>query len=147
MFCLSEVRKKLDELYRATDYESSQAGVTLRAGQPSEAMLRLTSSFQEKGYAFITAWNPGSEPVSSAWNRKQNSLLEEQLTRKRYIYFEGKGIPHTEGWNPEESFLILGITKEDAIALGREFSQNAILYGSGGNAPELLFIDDYPRTQ
>lgn len=141
---MTEQRKKLEELYRATDYESPQAGVTLKAGQPSEAMARLTSSFEEKGYAFITAWNPGSEPATSAQNRRQNSMLEERLTELRYIYFEGRGVPHTERWTPEESFLILGITKEDALSLGREFSQTAILYGTSSGAPELLFTEDYP---
>lgn len=140
---MTDQRKKLEELYRATDYECMQAGVVLKVGQPSQTIARLMMLSEEKGYAFITAWNPGSEPVSSAQNRKQNSMLEERLTEERYLYFQGRGVPHAEGWDPEESFLILGISKKEAIALGKEFGQTAILFGRGGGEPDLLFMDDF----
>lgn len=140
---MTEERKKWEDIYRATDYVCPEAGITLIPGEPCAILGQLTSGFDEKGYAFITAWNPGSEPVSSAQNRKQNSLLEERITQGRYIYFEGKGIPREEGWEPEDSYLILGIKKNEALALGKEFGQRAILCGHGSEKTELLFIEDF----
>lgn len=144
---MTDERKKWEELYRATDYHCPDAAVTVKPGFSSETMARLTAGLPEKGYAFITAWNPGSEPVSSARNLKQNSMLEKIITQKQYIYFEAKGIPHQQGWQPEDSFLILGITRDDAAALGREFNQRAILYGRGAEPPQLLFMEDCKETE
>jgi hypothetical protein len=41
---------------------------------------------------------------------------------------------------PEKSLLILGINKEQAIAIGNEYEQNAIVYGEVGQAAQLLLL-------
>lgn len=43
-------------------------------------------------------------------------------------------------WPPEKSLLILEIEREEAHELGRQFGQNAIVYGKSGGTPELLMI-------
>ena len=41
-------------------------------------------------------------------------------------------------WPAEASFLILGISREAAVLLGRQFGQNAIVCGMLGQAAELV---------
>ncbi len=65
-------------------------------------------------------------------------MLKNKLTG--YICFEGEGRGSDDKWKPELSLLILGISKENAIKLGKEFEQNAIVYGAKGELPELLIL-------
>jgi hypothetical protein len=43
-------------------------------------------------------------------------------------------------WTPEPSWLILGITRPKAIAIGQKFEQNAIVYGELNQAAELQWL-------
>ena len=44
-------------------------------------------------------------------------------------------------WVPEDSYLILGIPRTDAISLGYDFGQNAIVVGRIGNPAELCGLN------
>jgi hypothetical protein len=48
------------------------------------------------------------------------------------------GVGNDDSWEPEASFMVLNIGKEDAIKLGKQFKQNAIVAGEIGNLPELI---------
>ena len=43
-----------------------------------------------------------------------------------------------DSWEPEASFMVLNIRKEDAIKIGKQFKQNAIVVGVIGNSAELI---------
>ena len=51
---------------------------------------------------------------------------------------EGRGIGSDPDWVPEDSYLIIGIPRADAISLGYDFGQNAIVVGRIGNPAELV---------
>jgi hypothetical protein len=65
--------------------------------------------------------------------------------RMKWPYLEGAGVPCNradvppgETWQPEESLLVLGISRDEARTLGRAYGQNAILFGDAGGRLWLL---------
>ena len=54
------------------------------------------------------------------------------------VLFEGQGVPDAADWEPEISLLVLGIGREQAVAIGRDFGQLAIVCGRPGGVAELV---------
>jgi hypothetical protein len=89
-------------------------------------------------WAFITAWNPGSQELSRDANDARHRQLVDHVNRLGLPWFEGQGEPADSGWSPEESILLFGISAVDASRLGRSFGQNAIVVGNRGGEARLL---------
>jgi hypothetical protein len=89
-------------------------------------------------WAFITACNPYSVMQNEDVNTLLNTQLERYLLEKQYVFFKGIGVGDDDSWEPEASFMVLNIRKEDAIKIGKHFKQNAIVAGVIGNLPELI---------
>jgi N-formylglutamate amidohydrolase len=121
----------LIEAYRSTCFEAvtPRGRITLKIDQPSPPLDMLLANSSTASWAFITAWNPRSATTSAAENQHRNRVLREKLRSLELPTFEGLGLPSDPGWEPEESFLVLGVSKELAADLGREFDQNAIVWG------------------
>lgn len=101
-------------------------------------LQELLLSNHVESWAFITACNPYSVMQNADVNTLLNTQLENYLSEKQYLFFKGMGVGDDDSWEPEASFMVLDIRKEDAIKLGRQFKQNAIVVGVIGNAPELI---------
>ena len=134
----------LDEAYQQTLYEVfTEAGtIQLHVNRRNLEIDQLLQQSQAVTWALITAYNPYSQLLDSHENHRRNQTLLDVLKPM------GKPIRHAVGWDksdqwpPEESLFIIGITRADAIAIGQQFSQNAILYGELGQAIELLWLVD-----
>jgi hypothetical protein len=121
------------EAYRKTRYEAQTPGgkIVLRHGAHSPELDRILDA-RFPGWAFITAWNPGSNPrLSIDENRRRQKELEAALS-PRYRTFPGKGVGDDGRWPAEESVLVLGISRGEALAVGRQFGQLAIVAGRLG---------------
>lgn len=55
-------------------------------------------------------------------------------------FLEGEGGPETGRWEPEESFLILGLEYQQALHLGRHYEQNAIMWAEIDAVPRLILL-------
>ena len=124
--------RPLLELYEATRYEAHlpQGTVVLRHGQPAPALDALLSP-EAPGWAFLTAWNPGSRRLSRPENERRQQALVAELSG-RYRLFHGQGVGDEGGWPAELSVLALGIPPAEAIARGRAWGQYAVLLGARG---------------
>lgn len=107
--------------------------VDLRVGIPQP---RLDELIGGKSWAFISAENPGSRPAAD--NADRHSRLVERM--KGFACYPGLGIPDASGWMPEQSLLVSGIEEEQAMRIGLEFGQNAILCGEPGEPPRLVLL-------
>lgn len=138
--------RTLVENYLNTSYwteliRMDEQGVNLRIGQPHPE--KVTQQLEElgiKSYAFITAWNPGSQPLDQWHNRWRNLNLEQELHPLCRLLRRGMGIGTHENWQSEESFWALDISLEQAVQTGRQFGQNALVVWQEGGVPELWWI-------
>lgn len=125
-------QQHLQQLYREAIYEVDlPAGtVAFQVGTPAEAVLTLP-------LAVITAWNPGLERPGDSANRAANRRLQSELVRRGLPFFPARGRDEA-GAHVEPSFAVVGIPREDALALARSFGQAAVVYLSAQTA-ELLW--------
>lgn len=130
----------LRQAYLATDYQvypNTSDTLHIRANQINATLDQFLKT--QKTWTYITAWNPNSEPLSAEENTQRNQQLIESLQAKKYIFYHGKGVPDVGDWLPEESFLVLDISKKTAIQMGQTYGQKAILWGQKGSIAELIF--------
>lgn len=135
--------------YRATSYltaDTPVGPVVLRIDQHSETLERLVyrsgiPGAERDGAAFITAFNPYGVLLPSEQNEHRHQMLEGIIARNGWPYFEGFGVG-SEGtdWEPERSFLILGIDRTAASNIGLLMQQNAIVYARAQSTAELMLL-------
>lgn len=131
---------ELFEAYKNTTYRVylPLGEIDIRIGVMNPLLQELLLSNNVASWAFITACNPYSVMQNADVNTLLNTQLERYLLEKQYLFFKGMGVGNDDSWEPEASFMVLNIGKEDAIKLARQFKQNAIVVGVIGNLPELI---------
>ena len=129
-----------DTIYKAGD---EHLEIEIEVGHKNPSLDHLLYEKNVSRWAYITGWNPHSKAFSEAENKKRNQQLKTDL--KEYFVVEGQGIGRTGNWPPEESFLILGISRGTALSIGEKYGQNAILYGEKYGFPMLLFCSSFRR--
>ena len=134
------MHSELFEAYKNTTYRvySPIGKIDIRIGVINPLLQQLLLNNSSKSWAFITACNPYSFMQNEDVNTLLNTQLEDYLSEKRYVFFKGMGVGDDNSWEPEASFMVLDIRKEDAIKLGRQFKQNAIVTGVIGTFAELI---------
>ena len=78
----------------------------------------------------MTAYNPQSGPLSDKENRQRNERLEQHLLSKNYEYGPSLGKSLDGSWE-EAGFSVFDLSLDDALALGSQFGQHAIVYAKG----------------
>ena len=134
------MHSELFEAYKNTTYlvYSPIGEIDIRIGVMNPLLQQLLLNNSSESWVFITAYNPYSVMQDAGVNTILNTQLEDYLSGKRYLFFKGIGVGDDNSWEPEASFMVLDIRIEDAVKLGRQFKQNAIVVGVIGNAPELI---------
>lgn len=130
----------LERAYRATRFVA-QAGadaITIRIGERCAALDALCDRYQTDCWTFITAWNPGSAQRPRPENDARNDELLAALSELGASVFGGEGIGADSRWTPERSFLALGVSRDEAVALGHRFGQLAVVCGRVEEPAELL---------
>lgn len=131
----------MDELiqaYKQTSFNVYEPLITIKVDEKNTKLDELLKSYNLHEWAYITAWNPYSEVTSLTINEQRNQELKADLTK--YVIFEGEGVGTDPHWLPEKSFLVFGITREEAIDIGRTYRQNAIVAGSLYSFAELIWL-------
>jgi hypothetical protein len=132
---------ELLEAYRNADYVVfGERNVVFRIGVPSAELDELLAAETAKTAAFITAANPGGERRSDAENGVANAALQSLISAAGYPHFWGEGRDPYGSW-AEPSFLVIGIHRDNAEALGQLFEQYAIVFCELGQAPQLIVLE------
>ena len=122
---------------------------------PQIDTLIESSHLSHSSWTYITAFNPYSEECSKEENTRQNLQLLQELKEHpnkfiiRYGFGAGSEYDRQRSlsdqynlmWQPEDSFLVIGISREDAIVFGRKYQQNAILFGKKSSQTELVVLN------
>ena len=93
----------------------------------------------KKSAVIITAWNPRSQALSTEENKQRNHKLYSNLKEDQYIIYNAVGRGIENSWTAEESFLILGMSKEKAEQLATEFEQYAYVRCEREKPVSLIF--------
>ena len=129
----------LHRAYRATDYTvQAPTSFTLHIGETSAACDGLLAAHGAEGAAFLTAWNPFSQPLPDAENRAAQARLAVDLDMVSTAIFPGEGKGEAGDWPPEPSLFALGITEADATRLAQAYRQNAYVWIAQGQSPRLV---------
>ena len=89
-----------------------------------QAMLGMVPNINT--IAFLTAENPQGEKASPEFNREQNKKLENTLRSMNLSFRKVKGKFGSE----EKSYMVMNITRDEAVELGEMFEQEAVIWGS-----------------
>ena len=144
-----DARQALEPAYRATRYEATGLARPIIIGQRNSSLDAILAQHHRATWAFITAWNPRSEPTSDAENESANAALRSRVALlsdaagRRPIVFDGCGVGVDSQWPPEDSFLIVGVETHHAAMLCKTFGQMAWVAGAENGVAELLWTDDF----
>lgn len=128
----------LIQAYIGTKYIVFDTDIVIAIGNKNDALDALLAEHGVDEWSFITAYNPYSKILDKEQNLQRHQTLV-QLTAD-FKTLLGHGVGEDPAWEPELGLLILGISKEEAIILGKHFEQNAIVYGSLHSVPVLLVL-------
>ncbi|MEI6037023.1 MAG: DUF3293 domain-containing protein [Planctomycetota bacterium] len=121
-------------------YESAANHFCIRCGEVSASLEELLKHMGTHHWAYVTACNPQSTQLSDLENRQRMESLEAVLQSRGLPALHGEGIGTACDWQPEPSFLVLGLTESEALLLGRELEQTAVVVGSQGAVARLLWM-------
>lgn len=135
------MKKGLIDAYKNTDYQVDGLEKPIKIGELSPDLDALCLKKGARHWAFITAWNPLSFPLSTIENQRRNNALFSDLAN--YDVLTGRGQDPEGKWDAEESFFIIGLKSKGAIALGRKYGQLAIVVGTVGLEAKLIETLDF----
>ena len=132
----------LIDAYRATEYrvrllQGGWASIRIDAALP-EPLQTLTGG---RSWAFITAWNPHSQPQPRSQNHvAQHALLAALRTLSGTLYIR-PGLGSGDNWR-EPSFFVIGPDLTEIDQLAQQFRQHAYVHGLGEGAARLRLTSD-----
>jgi len=136
----SAIPADLLRAYQTTAFCATVDGraICVRPGDTNSELDQALRRRRVTSWAFITAWNPGSTQLSRRENDIRHDQLKNDLAHLGLEVFEGQGEPANPGWPPERSLLVLGISAQEAVAIGRRYGQIAIVVGETAREATLL---------
>lgn len=139
---LAKVNAALKTAYEQAIYEVyyGQETIKIYIGEYCRPLDYLVAKCDRPTWALITAANPYSKPLSELENQQRQQKLIKYLQELPWSWLDALGKDRTGVWTPEPSLLILGIDRFEAIAVGRKFEQNAIVYGALNQRAELQWL-------
>ncbi len=127
--------------YRETDYVVlCSPALILRVDHDNPELDAFLIREGKQSAAFISAWNPHSEPKAQEENDRAHRALMDDLQQRGYALIEGEGKGRVGDWPAEKSVLAIGIDRVASKEVGRRFLQNAIVFHEIGNGSELLLL-------
>lgn len=129
---------ELINAYNNTEYQVYNPPMVIEIGIKNQELNDLLSSLNLTTWAYITAFNPFSKSLSKQENLKRHKELRVKIAN--YKFYEGEGVGEDKTWEPEISCLVVGISYQEAIAIGNFFEQNAIVIGDINGVPELKML-------
>jgi hypothetical protein len=137
--CGSRVAPELIAAYRAARYRIEDA-FDLAIDAPNSALATWQADHGVTCSALITACNPASRPHSERRNQMATRQLEAELCRRKLAFSPALALDTAGNWPAEPGFLVAGLAGEAAVALGRRFGQNAIVWAGVDAVPRLVLL-------
>jgi hypothetical protein len=128
--------------YLATVYEMPTMSGTLRVSLDGENVQATPlPELLTRRFAILTAYNPRSMLLPRRVNDQRHVVLRDLLILGCYRVEPCVGSEaEPEGVWREPGWLVHGMDREEAIAVGRVFRQNTIIFATDGR-PEIIVTD------
>ena len=138
--------ERLLTAYRNTSYfaDTPAGRLRIRIGEAHPVLDTLLIARGHRHWAYVTAHNPGSVPLTAEENGARHTQLEADVRARGYEAFAGEGVGDDGAWPAEASLLILGIARDEATALGHAHAQRAVVWGGVGESALLLICSPHP---
>ena len=139
----TNLSKTLVNSYRVAHYRvviTNMISFIIKIKKKSADLLLLMEKHHQYTAVYITAYNSRGKQTDRNINMRSQKALLGEIIRTGLPYWDGFGEDPTGAWKSEPSFLVLGMTQEEAEALGRKYSQNAIVWVEGDGLPGLIFL-------
>jgi len=111
----------------------------LRIGEDAPALRQLLHKHGTNRAAIITAHNPGARRQGAAANQAAQARLLHQAEELQLPLLHGHNRAEQGDGPVEPTVVILGIERQDACKLARDFDQVALVY-IGEHAPEVVWL-------
>jgi hypothetical protein len=137
---MTRITPDLWAAYRATNYaiQYPEGELIVRIGLRNPELTALMAEQAARSGAYLTAWNPYSQIVTTEANAAANTLLESILDQAGLRHLPCLGQDPTGQWTAEPGFWILDADRRWLQRLGRRFSQNALVFAGPNGVPRLL---------
>ena len=129
--------------YLATVYELPTAAGPVRASLDGDIVADTTTlpEVLQKAFVVVTAYNPRSMLLPRKINELRNQVMRDLLILGVYRVEACVGYEEDpEGTWREPSWMVHGMDRDEAIAFGRVFRQNAVLVCRNAR-PEIVVTD------
>lgn len=126
--------------YEAATYRvaAEPAPFFLRVGDRCGELDRRLEALGASRFAFLTAANPRSQPLSAAENEARHRRLIARVRDSGRVMLPGDSFEAGTGAWREASLLVVDIDCRSAVALARDFEQSALLVGALGEPVRLV---------
>jgi hypothetical protein len=129
------------QAYMETEYRAfGDHPLILKIGQRSNDLTAAYSRCGVATAAFITACNPFSRELTDAENGARQAALATELTAGGWRFQEGIGIHPSNEWPGEPSFLVFGLSRQEAEQISTTWEQNAFVWCGDGALPTLVLL-------
>jgi hypothetical protein len=94
-----------------------------------------------RSWAIITPCNPASVALCEHENAARLEHFQQCLVAEDHRWLSSRNSDPEAAWPEESGALIADISMAEAIALGSDYGQYAIVYSKIGEAPQLVWLD------
>jgi hypothetical protein len=138
---MSDVSSEQLAAFHATHYrvDGPNGPFVLRIGKHSPELQRWHELYDATSSAYLTAWNPLGEIVPPETNARHQQALQRDLAALGVPVLSGEGKDLDSGW-AEQSLLTIGLSRVQAIALGKRYRQLAFLFAGQDAIPQLVLL-------
>lgn len=140
---------ELAQAYRHTRYRvwlADNTQLDLYPDQRNQAMDNLLQQHAAQQGHVISACNPASQICSMPANQRATKALHRRITQEGWPCFAAQGQALAGDWPAEDSCLIVGSSRAQAIALAHDFGQYAVLEHSLGDCSAVIFTELFKQT-
>ncbi len=120
-----------DAFYRSAIYVVEQPRrFVMHIEKACPELEQVLREHEAKTAAYITAFNPNGNIVSWDTNAKQDEKLRHELTTRNYTFLSGYSTDKHDDHPHEISYLVLNISKKEALILAKTYKQEAIVFAT-----------------
>jgi len=133
-------KAELEAVYQAAWYEIKTPAGQCRRFRVGDHLPELDRLSEAAGWAWLTAFNPGSRLFDEAENHRRHQSLLEELTAGSWQTLEAASGDDHGQWPVERAVCVLGVDESAARKMAARQAQAAFLHARPGEGVRLCWV-------